>query len=68
MSIVISIITDTAVLMDCDRFKLFLFLLMKAINLFLGALLVTLVLSQGYYSTKLAKRLIQISAISYEST
>ena len=41
---------------------------MKVFNLFLAALLVAVVLSQGYYSTKVAKRMVQFSAISYEST
>lgn len=39
---------------------------MKSINLFLGLLLVCLAVSQGYYSTKVAKRMVQFSAIAYE--
>ena len=40
---------------------------MKVFILLLGTLLATLTLSQGYYSTKLAQKMVQFSSISYES-
>lgn len=40
---------------------------MKVIGFTLLALLITLAVTEDYYSTKLAQKMIQFSAITYES-